>query len=112
MPRIWRQSVLASALMVAMSVPARAGTEDTMRRYVGYTILAVLQIVGYRDANGKGGDSFEGCEFGRVIVFEGNKALTCTGYSYSYAYRPTAVILVRGSDFKMLVDGNAYDMHN
>jgi hypothetical protein len=81
-----------------------------LRDLKGYTIIDVLTIVGYQDKDGKSKDEFEGCDFGRVIVFEGNKALTCSGYGYQYAYRPEAVIFGRGGQFKMLVDSEMYDM--
>jgi hypothetical protein len=84
---------------------------STMRQYVGYTIVAVVTITGWRDKDGTGEDgAFKGCNYGRIIVFEGNKALTCAGYGYQYAYRPDAVILVNGGNFKMLVEGEVYDM--
>lgn len=89
-----------------------ADVASQLQQYVGYTIVAVLDIVGYQDSNGKHGDSFEGCEYGRVIIFEGNKALTCTGYGYHYGYRPKALVLSRGGSFKMIVDSDVYDMHN
>jgi hypothetical protein len=88
-------------------------TESLMRQYVGYTIAGVLTITGWRDSDGTGEDgAFKGCKFGRTIIFEGNRALKCGGYGYQYAYRPDAIILVKGQDFKMLVEGDVYDMQN
>lgn len=103
---------LSAASLIGFAGIAHADSADKLARYVGYTIVAVLPVTGFVDSSGKRGDSFEGCEYGRVIVFEGDKALTCTGYGYSYAYRPTALVLSRGGVFKMIVDGNAYDMRN
>jgi len=84
-----------------------------MRRYAGYTIIGVLTITGWRDADGTGEDgAFKGCSYGRIIIFEGNQALRCTGYSYQYAYRPDAIVLAKGQSFKMVVEGDVYDMEN
>lgn len=103
---------VSAASLAALTGIAHADLADALAQYVGYTIVAVLPVTGFVDTNGKKGDSFEGCEYGRVIVFQGDKALTCTGYGYSYAYRPTALILARGGLFKMIVNGNTYDMRN
>jgi hypothetical protein len=40
---------------------------------------------------------YTGYKFGRVIVLATNHALTCAGYGYQYAYRPDALILVKGA---------------
>src|ERR1700733_7760250 len=79
------------AMLLACAPTVAGMTESTMRQFVGYTIVAVLTITGYRDADGMEKDSFEGCNFGRTIIFEGNQALKCGGYGYQYAYRPDAV---------------------
>jgi hypothetical protein len=85
-----------------------------MHKYVGYTIIGVLTITGWRDSNGTTAEdgTFNGCQFERIIIFEGNRALKCTGYAYQYAYRPEAVILVKDGNFIMLVDGEVYEMRN
>lgn len=101
--------VLLAALLEA--TPAVADPASTMRPYVGYTIVAVMTITGWRDEDGTGKDgAFEGCKYGRTIIFEGSKALQCSGYGYQYAYRPEAVILARNGIYKMLVESEAYDM--
>ena len=81
-------------------------------QYVGYTIAAKKTIIGYEEDNGKSEASFAGCTYGRKIVFEDNTYLTCSGYSYHYAYRPEAVLLVRNGSWIMLVDGESFDMKN
>lgn len=87
-----------------------ADITDQLSDFVGYKIIANKTIAGYQDRNGKKGDDFEGCDYDRVIVFDDNKILTCTGYGYQYAYRPTAIILSNGSSFKMIVEDDVYDM--
>jgi hypothetical protein len=118
MPRItWaaraRISRLLALSLLLPSFGASAGVESTLRQYVGYTIVGVLTITGWRDNDGTGEDgAFKGCKYGRVIIFEGDKTLKCTGYGYQYAYRPDAVVLVRNGMFKMLVESDVYDMQN
>ena len=97
-------------LLLVMSgvVQAYGGLGD----YVGYVIAAKKTIVGYQNSDGKRADSFEGCDFGRAIIFDDNTYLTCSGYGYQYAYRPEAVLLVRNGSWKMVVGGSTYDMRN
>ena len=88
-----------------------ADTADNLSKFVGYTIAGSFTITGWQDRNGKRGDSFEGCEFDRVIILDDSKTLRCATYSYSYSYRPTAVVLVKGTSFKMIVGSDIYDMN-
>lgn len=100
--------ILTTALAAAPQ--ANAASASDLADFVGYTIAAALTITGWQDENGKRGDSFEGCDYGRVIIFDNNRILRCVGYGYQYGYRPRAVILVNGSTFKMVVDSTTYDM--
>jgi hypothetical protein len=101
-------------VLVLLSAPAIAGMDaSALRPYVGYTIVGVFTITGWRDKDGTGEDgAFKGCQFGRVVVLDNDKALTCAGYGYQYAYRPDAVVLARGGMFKMVVEGDVYDMQH
>lgn len=71
-----------------------------------------MTVTGWYDKTGqkKKGDSFEGCEHGRVIVFDDRVTLTCATYSYSYSYRPKAIILVKDNAWIMVVGSNSYSM--
>jgi hypothetical protein len=80
-----------------------------LKNLKGYTITDVLTITSWYDESEKD-TSFRGCRYGRTIVFEGNKILKCASYGYQYAYRPEAIILSNGSDFKMIVESDVYDM--
>src|SRR5208282_2419751 len=73
--------------------------------YVGYTIAAKKTIAGYQDQDGKRDSSFVGCNFGRKIIFDDQTFLTCSSYSYTYAYRPEAILLVRNGSWIMVVNG-------
>ena len=96
--------------LALLAMPAFAGAANGLESLVGYTIVASKTIDGWLDVNGKKGESFEGCEYGKIIVFTDNRVLHCATYHYHYAYRPTAVILSNGSQVKMVVDDEVYDM--
>lgn len=112
--RLTKLLILAS---LALPTIANADLADDLEDLVGYVIVAAKTVEGWRDGRKKG-DEFEGCEHGRVIVFTDGTALTCNTYSYSYSYRPTAVILAKQFkyqgrdvyDFKMVVEDEVYDM--
>lgn len=102
---------LAAALAIAVtSMPAHADMSYQLEQLIGYTIVDVKTVEGWYDEDGEKGDSFEGCDYGRVIVFSDDRVLECSTYHYHYAYRPRAVILSNGSSFKMIVDDHVYDM--
>jgi hypothetical protein len=112
--RLIRLLVCAS---LALPTVSKAGLADELEDLVGYMIVAAKIVDGWKDGR-KFGDGFEGCEHGRVIVFTDGTALTCNTYSYSYSYRPTAVILAKqfkfqgreAYSFKMVIDDEVYDM--
>ena len=78
--------------------------------FIGYTIVAKKTIEGYVDEDGTRDDEFNGCDYDRVIIFTDNTILTCRRYRYSYAYRPKAIILSNGYNYKMIVGSYVYDM--
>lgn len=102
------RSLIAGLLLVTS--PAFAGLVDDLGGFVGYTIIASKTIDGWYDPDGKKGDSFEGCEFDRTIIFTDGKVLHCATYRYQYGYHPRAVILSDGRQVKMIVDSQIYDM--
>lgn len=79
-------------------------------RLVGYTIVEKKTIKGYLDKDKKIKEEFNGCEYDRIIVFTDNTVLKCRSYSYSYSYRPDAIILSSGYSIKMVVGNDIYDM--
>ncbi len=99
-------------LLLLGMLAATAAQAADLNRYVGYTIAAKKTIVGYVDADGKRKDTFEGCNFGRRIVFDDRTYLTCSEFGYQYSYRPDAILLVRNGSWKMVVEGSEYDMRN
>lgn len=101
---------LALIALVTFSGAVRADTASVLRKYVGFTIIYAGEITGWRDENGKKGDAFEGCIFGRVLVIDYSKQVTCSSYGYQYGYHPTAVFLKKGGSLKMIVEGDEYDV--
>lgn len=81
-----------------------------LKELTGYTINGSKTIIGWVQDD-KNDDDFEGCDYGREIIFEDNTVLTCAEYNYEYSYRPTAIILSNGIYFKMIVNDKVYDMH-
>jgi hypothetical protein len=106
-PTIWSLVVLVGTL-----ASLRVANAVDIADYVGWTVVAKKTIVGYVDQDGKSDSSFQGCNFYRKIVFDDQTYLTCTGYGYHYAYRPDATILHKGSSWKIIVDGESFDMSN
>lgn len=102
--------LIALTIFLLLPHSVYADAADELKDLVGYTIIANKTIVGYQDKDGKKKDSFEGCDYDRIIIFDDNKILNCAEYGYQYAYRPTAIIFSNGSSFKMLVEDEMYDM--
>lgn len=96
--------------MLLVPMAASADLAGELESYVGYTIVAVKTIAGYVDEKKGKKDDFEGCDYGRKIIFSDGTFLACSSYGYQYAYRPKALILSNGSGFVMLVDSNSYNM--
>ena len=104
----WLIIFLTVSLNAMTSVQAFAECE--LQQLIGYTLVGSKTIGGYLE-KGKRSDDFEGCDFGRMIVFDDNTGVRCTSYSYSYSYRPTAYIFSLGrSALKMCVEGELYDV--
>lgn len=105
--------ILIAALPVGLSIPsaAEADIASELSRYQGYTIAAVKTIDKWvSDDRSKSGDAFEGCDFGRYIIFDDGTYLRCNEYGYDYDYRPEAVILTKGTRVVMIVGDDSYDM--
>jgi hypothetical protein len=105
--------IVLSLLLAVAFIPVKADiSESDLADLKGYTILGSWTVTGWQDTgrNGKKGDSFEGCEHDRVIILDDSLTIKCDEYSYSYSYRPKAVILGNGSSFRMLLGGHIYRM--
>lgn len=97
--------------LLFITTTAFADFSNELGDFIGYTIVGNKTIIDWYDKNGKSDDSFEGCDFDRVFVFSDNRILTCASYGYTYAYRPRAVILSNGYNFKMIVGDHIFSMY-
>jgi len=105
LPKLW----IAVCLLTA-AVQASADLADKLSRLEGYTIVKAGTITGWRNSDGKRGDDFEGCDYGRKLFIDDSLQVTCSDYFYEYAYRPTAVFLLRGSVLKMVIGNDIHDV--
>jgi hypothetical protein len=99
-------SCLGGLLLLLSGSPSISCDLDSM---VGWTLIARKTIEGRID-KGVRHDDFEGCEYDRIIVFTDNTGVRCTGYSYSYSYRPTAYIWANSYSLKMCVGSSSYSV--
>ncbi len=99
--------ILVSGIISA--APASADRcASALRRLEGCTILSVTSLDG----------EFNGCDFDRVIRFTDGSVHRCSTYSYTYSYRPDAIIFgkrisYQGSSYttiKVLIESEVYDM--
>ena len=78
--------------------------------YVGYKIIYSGTVTGFIDDDGREQDSFEGCEYGRVLIVDYSNQVICQEYGYSYAYHPNITVLDSGYDRKACINDNMYDV--
>lgn len=71
---------LALLPFTILAVPALASAD--FGEFIGYTIVAKKTVAAYIDKDGKREDSFEGCDYGRVIVFDDETYVRCQSYGY------------------------------
>jgi hypothetical protein len=96
-------------IIMSMVVATPAFAECDLDQVVGYTLIAAKTVDAYIEHDEKK-DGFEGCNFGRIIVFRDGTGVACSSYGYSYAYAPTAYIFANGALLKMCVEGEWYDV--
>ena len=91
---------------------ASAKCSADLSRYVGWTIIYSGTVTGYITDEGEEDSSFNGCEYGRRLIVDYTKQVTCQTYSYSYAYHPDILILDNGSSREACIDGDMYAISN
>jgi hypothetical protein len=99
--------VIGLSIWFASVIPSLAACN--LDRVVGYTLIAKKTIVAFVQDD-KREDSFSGCQFGRILVFDDNTGVRCTDYNYTYAYRPEAFLFANSSDMKMCVEGEWFEV--
>ncbi len=97
-------------LALVLATTAEAGCEVDVSDYVGWRIIYSGTVTGYMDENGKKEDDFEGCEYGRILIVDYSKKVTCAGYSYAYAFHPDIVVLSKGHSLQACIDNEMYDI--
>ena len=102
--------VLMAKLATVLALPAEAGCRVDISNYVGWTIIYSGTITGYIDEHGWEKDGFEGCEYGRVLIVDYTKQVTCAEYSYAYAFRPDIVVISNSFGLKACIDNEMYDV--
>jgi hypothetical protein len=75
-----------------------------------WSIIYTGTVTGYRDSNGKRGDDFEGCDFGRDLILDYSKKVTCDTYDYTYSYMPDIEIYSNGYSLKACIEDTLYDV--
>lgn len=78
--------------------------------YKGYAFGGEYTVTGYIDPDGKRGDDFNGCEYGRVLILDYTRSVTCTSYNYAYAYHPRAILVENAGDLGLIIDGTGYSV--
>ena len=89
---------------------AYANCRIDISNYVGWTIIYAGKVTGYVDEKENVQDSFEGCEYDRILILDDSKQVICQTYSYSYAYRPDIVIMKNGFSVKACIGNKMYDI--
>jgi len=88
--------------------------EDDLETLVGYRIEAIKTIAGWVDEDaGEVGnaDDWEGCRYGRKIIFEDGTNIICNDYAHSSAWgEQVAILFTRSSDTKICVDDELMDV--
>ena len=96
--------------LTLFATPAFANLGYEFKQLVGYTISHIKTVDGWYDEDGKSDNNFKGCKRGRIIIFTDKTILGCDEHSYSFSYKPEAIILQRNGDYKMIVGNDVYDM--
>ena len=104
------KKILTMGLFFLAASQALGISDSQLKRLEGYTLIRVGEITGWQNSDGKRGDAFEGCDYGRRLFIDGGLQVTCQSYSYSYSYRPTAFFFKRGSTLKMIIENDVYDV--
>ena len=96
----WRRLVFGVILAVAPSIAQASCDIDDL---LGYTVIA-KKTISARIDNGVKTEDYQGCEYGRIIVFSDGTGVKCQTYTYTYAYMPTAYIVTNGAGSKLCVE--------
>ena len=82
---------------VLFSSAAEARCEVDITDYVGWQIIYSGTVTGYLDENGQEEDSFEGCEYGRVLIVDYSKSVTPVFPPPIQPFSITAILVITNS---------------
>lgn len=80
-------------------------------QYVGYEIIYQGVVTGYIDENGYEKDDFEGCDWGRVLIIDYIKKVTCSSWNWNWSFLPDIIILSNGSFHVACIENEIYDIN-
>jgi len=103
--------IFALAILIIAWSSSSFACRMNVSRYVGWTIIYSGTVTGYINENGEEESSFEGCEYGRILIIDYNKQVTCQTYSYSYSYYPDIVVLKNGRRLEACINDDMYDIY-
>jgi HKD family nuclease len=101
--------MLAVTTLIFLVVPSLAFATCDFDDLIGYTLVTTKYVAGYIE-KGERKDAFEGCNFGRILIFDDNTGITCMSYLYSYSYHPKAYIFMNGTSMKACINDNMYSV--
>lgn len=103
------RTVIPLTAILSWMAGAAVSCEVDVSRYVGWEILSAGRVTGYVDDDGTTVDNyFKGCDYGRALIIDGRRSVTCRSFSYSYSYRPQIVILRDGFNWEACIDDKMY----
>ncbi len=104
--RVWKWALALALALVAQAAAAKCNRDLP----VGSQLLARKTITAWIE-QGREQDGYQGCTFGRVLVFGDRTGVACTSFNFQFAFRPQAEIwAVGGGGWLLCVDGNEMDV--
>ena len=100
--------LVLGAAAAALLLPSAPALATDLSSYVGYTIVWAATVAGFQDRGKRPQDSFEGCDYDRRLILDDRYSVYCTGYSYTYSYRPEAAVLSNGTSAVLIVGGQPF----
>ena len=95
-----RTSVLASAVLAAISLGTAKATVVDDLTAIGFEVVIRTVVIG----------DFDGCDYDRQVMLKSGGVFTCAGFGYMHTHNP-AVVLLKKKDanlYKLVVQGSGY----
>lgn len=92
----------------------RSSNHGDSKKFEGWSLVHVGKITGYidkKDDSKAQSFSFEGCDYGRILVVDLTRKVVCKEYKYHYAYNPEIKVFSKsGSQYRALIDGEIFEV--